>query len=159
MSAAQKQVAGWHVTKSQPWHIERMAPHVRQADRDELWSGWRSKPEDSLRHGIERSSHCYTAMVNFQPICMVGVVPESLLGSTGVVWLIGTDLIVDHQIGFLRRCRPYFGKMRGMYSYMHNYVSAQNTDALRWLAWLGFTIQPAAPFGPDGAPFHHFEVS
>lgn len=158
MSAALKQAAEWTVMRSHLSHAVRMSPHVREADRRELWAGWRSRPEDSLRHGVERSSHCFTAFVNLQPICMVGVVPESLLGATGVVWLIGTDALEDHQLGFLRRCRPHLGKIRSMYSYLHNYVSAENAAALRWLKWLGFTVQPAQPFGPDGAAFHHFEV-
>lgn len=147
----------WHVTPSKPWHIDRMTPLVREADRRELWSGWRSTPEASLRHGLERSTHCWTALVNFQPVCIFGVVPESLLGASGVVWLIGTDEVVSRQVGFLRRCRPHLKRLQGMYSHLSNYVSAENIAAVEWLHWMGFTIHDPAPFGYDRQQFHHFE--
>jgi hypothetical protein len=152
---AAKLSADWCVTASKAWHIERM--QVREADRRELWSGWRSTPVDSLRHGLERSSHCLTALVNFQPVCMFGVVPESLLGASGVIWLIGTDEMEMRRVGFLRRCRSHLHRLQQTYSRLHNYVAAENVHAVDWLRWLGFTIQPAGPFGYDREPFHHFE--
>jgi hypothetical protein len=147
----------WCVTASKAWHIDRMAPHVREADRAELWAGWHSTPEQSLRHGLARSSHCWTALINFQPVCMLGVVPQSLLGASGVVWLIGTDAVLERQIGFLRRCRPHLRRIQQTYAHLQNYVSVENTAAIGWLRWLGFSIADPAPFGPQGVPFHHFE--
>ncbi len=159
MSAVPRLKAEWCVTPARAWHAERMAPNVRQADRDELWSGWRSTPEDSLRNGLQISSHCWTALVNFQPVCMLGVVPCSLLGGSGRVWLVGTEAITHLRAGFLRRCRPHLGKIQSIYSHLSNHVAAKNVAAVAWLDWLGFEIQAPQPFGYDGEDFHYFQWS
>lgn len=145
------------VLRAKSSHIARLVQYVRAADAAELWSGWRHTPEQSLRVGLERSSHAWTGFYDFRPVCMFGVVPASLLGGSGAPWLIGTDLLTEHQIPFLRRCRPQVARMRRLYSHLANYVSAENEAAVRWLTWLGFTVHDPAPFGPDGAAFRYFE--
>lgn len=138
-------------------HVARIAQHCRLADRLELWSGWRSTPEKALRYGLENSSHVWTGVANLQPFCMVGVVPENVLCGSGRIWLVATDAILDHQVAFLRRCRPLLERMQASYSVLSNEVAASNVTAVRWLEWLKFTISPAKPMGADGAMFHHFE--
>lgn len=138
-------------------HIARLVPNVREADRRELWAGWRHTPEQSMRFGLERSSHVWTGFIDFEPVCMFGAVPVSLLGGSGVPWLIGTDKLVEHQMTFLRRCRPQLARMQRVYEHLTNYVAAENAAAVRWLEWLGFTLHEPMPFGPDGVAFRMFE--
>jgi hypothetical protein len=138
-------------------HVARIALNCREADRHELWTGWRHTPERALRFGLEQSSHVWTGVANMRPFCMVGVVPESVLSGSGRIWLIGTDEILEHQLAFLRRCRPILARMQAVYSTLSNEVAAENESAVRWLEWLGFTLYPARPIGIDGTPFHHFE--
>lgn len=138
-------------------HIARLAPHVREADRAELWAGWRHTPEQSLRYGLEHSSHAWTGLIDCEPVCMFGVVPASLLGGSGVPWLIGTDALVAQQILFLRHCRPHLARMQRLYQHLQNFVAADNTAAVRWLEWMGFTMHEPRPLGPDGALFRRFE--
>lgn len=138
-------------------HITQLLPHVRAADRAELWAGWRHTPEYALSNGVRNSSHAWTGFINFEPVCMFGVMPVSLLSGSGTPWLIGTDALVAHQVTFLRRCRSQLARMQRCYEHLSNYVAAENTAAVRWLEWLGFTLQEPAPLGPDGALFHYFE--
>ena len=48
------------------------------------------------------------------------------------------------------------GQMVMHYRLLQNHVDARNTEAVRWLGWLGFEMDPALPFGPDQLPFHRF---
>lgn len=138
-------------------HAARIALNCREIDRHELWVGWKHTPEQALRFGLEQSSHVWTGVANMQPFCMVGVVPENVLCGSGRVWLIATDEVLEHQVAFLRRCRPILARMQAVYSVLANEVAAENLNAIRWLEWLGFKIYPARPLGVEGAAFHHFE--
>jgi hypothetical protein len=40
---------------------------------------------------------------------------------------------------------------------LFNYVDARNKKAVRWLKYLGATIEEAKPHGKDGLPFHLFK--
>lgn len=44
------------------------------------------------------------------------------------------------------------------FALLTNYVDARNAVSIRWLRWLGFEIEPAAPFGIHGLPFHRFSM-
>jgi hypothetical protein len=138
-------------------HVKAIATNARETDRHELWTGWRHTPLHALTYGLEHSSHVWTGVANLQPFCMVGVVPTSLLLGEGNIWLIGTDAILDHQMAFLRRCRPLLDRMQAAYSRLSNYVAADNLAAVNWLRWLNFKFEEAKPMGPDGTLFHRFE--
>ncbi len=139
-------------------HAEAMAPHLRQADRDELWAASRSLPADSLRNGVRSSSFARAGLIDGEVACLFGVAPQSRLTGSGFAWMLATPLIEEHQILFLRRCRPVVREMGQGFRYLHNYVDARNVTAIRWLRWLGFTIHDPAPHGALGLPFHHFEM-
>lgn len=138
-------------------HVARIARECREVDRRELWTGWRHTPEQALRYGLEHSSHAWVGIANLQPFCMVGVVPANVLCGTGTIWLIGTNGILEHQVAFLRRCRPLLRRMQAVYSVLANDVAAENLTAIAWLKWLGFTIEEPRAMGPDGSLFHRFE--
>lgn len=110
-----------------------------------------------MHYGLAHSSHVWTGLIDFEPVCMYGVVPASLLCGSGVPWLIGTDALVEHQILFLRRCRPQLERMQRVYQHLQNFVAADNAAAVRWLEWLGFTMHDPRPLGPDGVRFRRFE--
>lgn len=139
-------------------HVEPMLPIIRQADIDELWAANRVSPAYALRRGIACSTLSWTGTVDGRPVCIFGVAPASLLGSVGVPWMIGTQEIDSHAKAFLRRNKAYVEHMAELYNYLVNFVDARNTRAIGWLKWLGFTILEAKPHGPDGLPFHRFEM-
>lgn len=137
-------------------HISRLVPRVREADRRELWAGWRHTPEESLRQGLQNSSHAWTGFIDFEPVCMFGVVPASILSGTGAPWLIGSDAIERHAITFLRRSRTQVARMRAVYQLLANHVAIENEAAQRWLVWLGFELADPVTFGPDRMLFRPF---
>lgn len=139
-------------------HAEAMAPHMREADRNEIWAASRSQPLDSLRNGVMASSRAWAGLADGEIACLFGVAPQSRLTGSGYAWMLATPLIEQHQVTFLRHCRPAVADMAKGFTYLHNYVDARNTKAIRWLRWLGFTIHAPAPHGALGLPFHHFEM-
>lgn len=146
-----------HVVPSQRRDIARILEDVREADRQELAAGWSYTPERALEYGLRYSSHVWTGFIDYQAVCMFGVVPRSIMGGEGVPWLVGTNRMVRYQFAFLRRCRPFLAKMQENYQHLENYVDDRNVAAIRWLGWLGFTIYPPRPLGRRGVPFRRFD--
>jgi len=146
------------VIEALPEHVAPMLPIIRQADIDELWAANRVSPDYALRRGIACSTLSWTGTVDGRPVCIFGVAPASLLGSVGVPWMIGTQEIDSHAKAFLRRNKAYVEHMAELYNYLVNFVDARNTRAIGWLKWLGFTVHEAKAHGPDGLPFHLFDM-
>ncbi|EHX1545272.1 hypothetical protein [Citrobacter freundii] len=139
-------------------HIEAMLPHVRQADVEEFLAtnGW--SPRRVLETGLRTSTFCCAGLVNGEVATIFGVAPASMIGGSGIPWLVGTDALEKYQRTFLRRCGKVVNAMLTVYPYLENYVDARNHVARVWLNWLGFTIEEPKPYGIQRLPFHRFHM-
>ena len=138
-------------------HIEQIAKNTRKPDRDELWAMSLCKPEDAMRLGLLYSDKALTGMIDGEPVCMWGVTTVSLYGGVGSPWMVGTDKLDRHAATFLRRCGRQVKELFAEYRRLENFVDARNTRAIKWLKWLGFSVDDKTkPHGALGLPFHRF---
>lgn len=72
--------------------------------------------------------------------------------------MVTTEHIGADVRGFLRGSKAVLLEMLQRHQVLVNYVDARNVSAIRWLAWLGFTIDSAVPYGVQGLPFHKFHM-
>lgn len=139
--------------------VATIAADMRPADRAEVWAASRLMPEPALRRSLDGSTHAWAIRVDDAPMVLLGVAPVSLLGGTGVPWLLSATPAVRHAQAIHRAGLPLLDEMRRAYpALLINFVDARNAVSLRWLAWLGFVIAPAAPHGVLGLPFHRFTM-
>lgn len=140
------------------WHAEEIAANAREADIDELWAQARSTPARALRYGMKACPGATTGLLDGTPACMFGVTPYSILRGWGTPWLVGSRALapLSAQKAFLRESEQVMGRWHEDYALLFNFVDVRNTPACRWLAWLGFTLLPPIPYGPDRRPFHPF---
>jgi hypothetical protein len=141
-----------------PEHIEAIANHVREADREELWEASCSTPQAVMERALMVSSRAWTGLIDGVPVCMFGAAPVSSLSETGRPWMVGTDHLDRHSKLFLRRCRHTVAAMLEDFPVLENYVDARNVRAIEWLRWLGFTFSEPESMGPFGKPFIKFEM-
>lgn len=118
-------------------HAFRLAPKVRQADRDEILAASGSLPLRALVEGIKSSREAYTVLFHGEPCFIFGVVD---LGATGAVWALGSDEVALFKRTFLRESRAWLEKLGEGFEYVGNLIDARNTVHIRWLEWLGFTF-------------------
>lgn len=126
-----------------------MLPSVRQADIDEL-SALGVTPEKCLRLGLKLSTNAVTIFLHGEPAGIVGVIDY---GDYRLPWAVFTTAIDRHPLPFLRGCKAWMDRVDG---FLLNYVDARNTMTIRWLKWLGFTIDEPIPYGVNGEPFCRF---
>lgn len=139
-------------------HVESIAARMRIEDAQELYASIGLQPIDGLRISFERSLYAWTWLVDGVPATMFGIGTHSIIGSEGVVWMMGTDLVVTHRRAFLRATKRRIDRLLDIYPILTNYVDARYADCIAWLRWLGFEIHPAAPYGFERRPFHRFTL-
>lgn len=130
---------------------------MRAADVTELAALGEDNPLRGIARSVMRSS-AYWAFGDHEPIAVFGVAPLSLLGGTGIPWLLGTGRLFRFPGALVREGHRYVERMLALFPHLENHVDARNEASIRWLAHIGFKVHPAAPYGPAKLPFHKFEM-
>lgn len=140
-------------------HALDLARDMRLSDRREVWASNKRTPHRAVMTSLRWSAESWTGMADDRVVCMFGVSIETVLGDTGVPWMLATDELTDHSRAFIRMSRSYVADIRARYPVLVNYVDARNTVAIKWLRALGFAIMSTPrPYGPFRLPFYRFEL-
>lgn len=109
--------------------------------------------EEAVARSLERSLWAETWRIDGAVAAISGVAATNLLAGIGSPWLLTGRPVDRHARTFLRETAKGIARMRAEFPVLCNHVHAEYRQALAWLRWLGFTIGPAQPYGPLGAPF------
>ena len=134
--------------------VAAVAACARPADVDEIKACCGLDIDEALSHCISHSLRAWIIESDGKPLAAVGDTLAAF--DVGVPWMITTSHIVDCRRGFLRASRAIMAEMFQRHHLLINYVDARNTDAIRWLLWLGVTMEQPAPYGVAGLPFRKF---
>lgn len=152
------EVRSWELRNATTEGAIWMAPRLREDDLIEILASSRLAPLDALLFSIRNSAEAYEGVVNGDIICMFGVGSLSAATGRGSPWMLGTQGVQDYWLLFARISRVWIDDIRTRYASLENYVDARNALAIRWLAWLGFTIGDPVPYGPYRLPFRRIEL-
>ncbi len=141
-----------------PEHVEDVAGRLREADRLEVYAATGRDPDEALRDAWKNSLHRWSIIWMGEIIGLFGLSSLSLMGSTGVPWLLGTDRMREIKLTFVKQSVHFVSAMLEIYPVLMNWVDARNTLSIRWLKWLGFRMDNAPqPYGFEQRPFYFFE--
>lgn len=132
-----------------------LAPNLRQEDKDEVWAGNRLLPEEALIFSFRSCPDTYVAILNEEILCMFGCSPKDTEGF-GTPWLLGTNEIKVFSQEFLSVSKQIFFHTSSPYYYLSNTVWTKNVVHIKWLKWMGFTIEPTEHLSPNNEPFFYF---
>ena len=138
-------------------HVDYIAKNMRAADVAEVWASDRHTPDTAMVTSFDQSEYSATATVDGVPCLMLGVGSRGPLTQIGIPWMLGTDGVVKHRHSLTKLVGPVMDEMSRMYPILLNYVHTKNTVSVKWLARIGFTVEPAQPHGLTGELFHRFE--
>lgn len=138
--------------------VQAIADDMRPADAAEVWAASHYTPIESLMKGWSRSDYVTVAVCEGQPLVMFGLVKLGFLSHTGVPWMLGAQVSLKHRREFLTRSPAVIDEMLTICSSLYNMVHSKNHDSIRWLRWLGFTIDDPIVHGREGELFHRFHM-
>ena len=138
--------------------VEYISPRLRQADRDECLASTGKEPLGILHQGLNLGDITLTLRApNGDRVGVCGVVPSTAIPEAGVVWMVATDDIYQHQITFLRNSKRALQYLSEDYLVLYNCVDARNSLHIKWLQWMGFTfIKKHENYGAEQRPFYEF---
>ena len=137
-----------------PWAVQDLATHLRQADIDEIWASHRATPLEALQRSVGRSEgSCWSVERPGRVLALFGCSVVSLIGNSGTPWMLGSDEIAQIKVTFLRYSRRIVSAFMERFDYLENWIDARNTLHLEWARWVGFRVDPPAPYGIDRMPF------
>lgn len=137
--------------------IKSIAACARQADIDEMQACAGATVEEALELGLRLSLRAWVIEADGKPLAVVGDTLHAI--GTGIPWMVTTNHIRRHRGVFLRSSRAVLHDMLQRHGRLFNYVDERNTDAIRWLQWLGFTVGDAVPYGAYALPFRCFSLT
>ena len=134
--------------------IEAIARDVRMADEIEIKASSGESVADAMAFGLSRSTVCFTAVADDEPIAMFGVAPDGT--DNGIVWMVATNALERMTLrkALLKSSRELLPVLMAGYSKVYNVVDQRNDKAIRWLHWLGFEFENAV--NVNGYPFLPF---
>lgn len=121
-----------------------LAPLLRAEDRAEVLA-LGLEPVDGLLQSVAAACEAWTWRDDGRIICMAGVAPLSLIGSTGIPWLLGSPLVAAHRRTFMVETSRRVAHWLTLFPVLRNVVDARYEAAIRWLRWLGFTVGEPFP--------------
>lgn len=98
--------------------------------------------EDAIMHSMRGSLLCECLTVDGEPAAVVGIALESFTGGAGCPWMLTTPAVERYPRAFARLTRTLLARGLLMTDRLENVIDARYTRAIRWLEWLGFTVEP-----------------
>lgn len=141
-----------------PELLQELADNMAQADIDEVWAGSHSTPIQALVNSVLSSAEAYVWVVDGSPKAAFGVSKPTVLSNVGVPWMLGAKDLPKYGKKFARGSKVFTQEWLEKYGVLRNAVDARHKVAVHWIKWMGFTVYPAIPFGPDKVPFHPFKM-
>lgn len=135
-------------------HVYALAATLRDDDRDEIEAAGldvRRTLRESFRDSILR----YTALVDGEIAAMWGL-GGSMIAEVGYPWLLTAPPSERLPQTYVKLAARNVAMMQSYRPRLENHVAARYQRAIRFVKLLGFTVEPAAPYGAKGALFHRF---
>lgn len=138
-----------YVREAMPGDTWLVLPTVRESDVTEL-AALDTTPEQCMRGGMAASRRSWVMFIEGEPAALFGHVEHD---GYAVPWAVVTTQAERHPLPFLRISRAF---IRSLPMMLVNMVDARNEQVIRWLEWLGFTIEEPVPYGKNGELFRRF---
>lgn len=146
----------YRIVPAEIGHVREILPNLRKADIVEGEIATGLSAEEALTDSVMLSYEAIAAYADDCLVMLAGVAPVSLTSSVARPWMVGTDELSKHAFRLCKENRCYVKKWLAWFSYLENWVDAENKPALKWLKWLGFELEDPIPWGNSGHFFIRF---
>ena len=149
-------------TRPATWaDAEYLAPRLREIDIEECRVMGGNEPIESLKKTFDLGADIQAIVGNDGDVIgLFGVTPCSLIPDAGIVWGLFSDALFEprHTRQFIKGCHGWVSEMSRGYSFLFNFISVKNIEAIRWLEWMGFKLPQMIPdLNGSGEAYYYFE--
>ena len=116
-------------------------------------------PEQAVMDAFKRSDEIYTGLTDDRVGAMFGVVPFVMLGNTGRPWMLSTELTAKEWLYTARASKKFIHHILNKYERLENAVDYRYKLSIRWLKWLGFTVERPIINRSTGIPVCIFHMN
>lgn len=131
-----------------------LAKNLREEDALEVAYACGLSPEQGLLLGYHTSSKTWAGLWGDEVVLVGGV--GGIPGQIGFPWMLASPSLVRIRKSLLSWKEPILESMHSEYPYLENHAWSGNPVHIKWLKWLGFTVEAATPYGISEQPFHRF---
>lgn len=109
-----------------------------------------------LQDFIDNSTEVYAGLYDREMICLMGLIPISIITGDAYLWLRVSPLVTSHRIAFARHAKHFVAAALTRYTTLHGHCNTES--AVAWLGTLGaiFYIDPRAT---ELNPLIKFEIT
>lgn len=144
--------------KVTPQAVEYIANNMRKADQAEVRASNNFSPFEAIHAGLKISPHKGVFWHNNEPVIIYGLSYRDPLNGVGIPWALGTDTVKKCRKSIIHWSPIILNETLKICPNLVNYVHADNKQNVRWLKWLGFTVDEPQAIGVNGELFHRFHM-
>jgi hypothetical protein len=125
--------------------VRQMVKTLRARDLEALLRA--GDPAAIILEALQTSITCFTATADGVPAVMWGLCYHSMLNDQAYLWMLGTRIVDEHPVHFLRHSRAAMQMMRERYNLIYGECAVDFECSIRWLTWLGAKVWQPNPEG------------
>ena len=147
------------VRKCRGRDIKEMKGKLRKEDVLEIERKTGREPYRVLIESYRKSDIAFVGLVDNEIACAWGVAKESILSDESTIWLLSTEVMKKAPVAVAKKTKMELDKLLQVYPKIGNYVDSEYSLCIRWLCWLGFTVENPEPIGVRGGLFSKFYIA
>jgi hypothetical protein len=97
--------------------------------------------EAKLNRCLLMSASLSAGFVDEDLVCIWGLIPPTLLSERAYIWLYTTPALEGNEFVFVRNSQRIIAKALEHFPSIHGHVHANNTQARKWIKWLGASFK------------------
>lgn len=135
---------------------------LREVDKEELIAGTGKQPKEALLDSIFHSKFTWVLVYDDEIVAVFGISEANNYDGSvfGIPWFLASDRVNKERTKYFLKASKKFVKtiLPRYYPSFANFVCSTNTKSIKWLRWLGFTVESDKPIylkDPE-KPFYRF---
>lgn len=90
------------------------------------------------------SDEVYVGLIDGEYVCCWGLIPPSMMSDKAYLWLQTTPEIEEYKFLLVRHSQRCVEVMLETYEELVGFCTPENTQAIKWIEWLGGEFKPLA---------------
>ena len=133
-----------------------IAENLKQNNRQEVLAAIGDNCLSDILRSMEASDMLGCFKHNGTPLAIYGVIPDSIMGGTGIAWLLFSAEAMRHRQVVGRYTKRGLRAIMAKYERVYNWVDTGNEDIIKWLKWLGAKFKGPYKRGVFGIEHYYF---